>query len=79
MMKRKMMQLAAPIALLLILQSCGTTSTGAGPRTIDTSCLVFKPITFAEEDPYGSDTAETVAQIREHNAKWEELCGGETI
>lgn len=79
MMKLKMMRLAAPIALLLTLQGCGTTSTGASPRTIDTSCLVFGPITFAEEDPSGSDTAETVAQIREHNAKWEELCGGETI
>ena len=78
MIKRKMMQLAAPIALLLILQSCETISTGASPKTIDTSCLVFKPITFAEEDPSGSDTAETVVQIREHNAKWEELCGGET-
>ena len=74
----KMMRLAAPIGLLLILQSCGTTSTGARPEIIDTSCLVFAPITFAEEDPAGSDTPETVGQIREHNARWEELCGGET-
>ena len=50
------------VSLVLILSGCG--------RTVDTSCSAFQPITYSAI----GDTAETVTQVRQHNAAWEALC-----
>lgn len=57
-----------PLAVLslTILTACGAT-TGTGT---DAACLAFAPITFSAS----RDTAETVRQVREHNAAWDALC-----
>ena len=49
-------------ASLLLLFGCG--------KTGDTACTAFVPITYSAV----SDTAETVTQIRQHNAAWTTLC-----
>lgn len=43
---------------------------GACARTVDTACTAFVPITFSAT----KDTAETVLQVRQHNAAWSMLC-----
>lgn len=60
----KRMLLAA--ALTIPLTGCGATLiTGT-----DASCRAFKTITFSG----AQDTAETVAQVREHNAAYRAVC-----
>jgi hypothetical protein len=46
----------------LVLASC--------TRTVDTACTAFMPITYSA----ANDTAETVTQVRGHNAAWVALC-----
>lgn len=53
----------------------------ATPRTADTSCLSFRAISYAVPSVTKQETAEnlfdtaaTVGEIQEHNAKWEALC-----
>lgn len=50
-------------------------------RTVDTGCLVFKPISYANapagqaDDPGNRfDTPATIAEIDEHDAVYERLC-----
>jgi hypothetical protein len=70
------------IAIALTI-SAGLTACGeAEPlRTVDTGCLVFKPIRYANaptgqvDDPGNKfDSAETIAEIDEHDAVYERLC-----
>lgn len=49
-------------SLILALVACTT--------TVDTACSAFQPITYSE----ARDTAETVTQVRQHNAAWTTLC-----
>lgn len=55
------------------------------PRTVSDGCLVFKPLTYANakagqetaDDPGNRyDTPDTIAQIDEHDAVYERICGG---
>jgi hypothetical protein len=39
---------------------------------IDTACQAFEPIRYSR-----NDTAETVRQVRAHNAAWDALCKGD--
>lgn len=57
----------APLALLLPLQACATTTRTS---VIDTSCKSFVAIHYSRKD-----TAGTIQQVREHNAAWDALCG----
>lgn len=56
----------APLALLLPLAACATTT-----RTVvtDTSCKSFVPIRYSRHD-----TAATIQQAIEHNAAYDALC-----
>lgn len=54
------------------------------PKTVNAPCLVFKPLTYANaprgqeraDDPGNRyDTPETIAEIDEHMAVWDALCG----
>lgn len=36
----------------------------------DTACAAFQPITYSA----AKDTAETVTQVRQHNAAWTAIC-----
>lgn len=63
---------------------CLTMLTGCETTTIiDTSCDAFSPISYmcvveVDSDSFKcveGDTAETVKEIRMHNARYEELCG----
>jgi len=65
-----------------MLQACITTQT-TGPAVIDTSCKVFTQISYSCPQPLHSektlcaiegDTAETVEEIKKHNAKYNDLC-----
>lgn len=47
----------------LALAACAT-------RVVDTACTAFGPITYSAV----ADTAETVTQVRQHNAAWSALC-----
>lgn len=51
------------------------------PRTVDTSCVVFKAISYAQlpagqTDDIGNkaDSDQTVAEIDGHNARFDALC-----
>jgi hypothetical protein len=57
----------ASLAVLSMLTACQT-ATPSG--VIDTSCLAFEPVTYSRKD-----TADTVRQIRQHNAAFVALCG----
>ena len=53
-------------------------------RTVDTGCLAFKPISYANapagqvDDPGNRyDTPATIAEIDEHDAVYERLCKAE--
>jgi len=52
------------VVFLSILAACETST-----NVIDTSCAAFKPITWSSRD-----TAETIQEVRQHNAAWESLC-----
>lgn len=43
---------------------------GACARIVDTACTAFAPITYSPT----TDSAETVTQVRQHNAAWVMLC-----
>jgi len=58
------------LALTPMLAGCQTLIPTDETRVIDTSCLALAPITYSTRD-----TAETQAQVREHNAAWNVLCG----
>ena len=62
------MLIRAVLALILItgITACSTTK----PVVVDTSCRAFKVITYSASH----DSAETVVQVREHNAAWRALC-----
>lgn len=36
------------------------------------ACIAFSPVTYSAE----GDTADTVRQVREHNAAWDAVCRG---
>lgn len=52
-------------ASLTMLTACGTTNS-----TATSTCIVFAPITFSAS----KDSPETVMQVREHNAAYDEVC-----
>lgn len=54
------------VASSMILTACVQTPTTA----TDASCLAFGVITFSAS----GDSAETIRQVREHNAVWRALC-----
>lgn len=57
------------ILLATLTASCQTTGSGAiDPGLV--ACASFKPVTWSR-----SDTAQTVAQVKEHNAAGKSLCG----
>ena len=58
--------LCALIPVIALLTGCVTTDTGA----TDVSCLVFEPVRWSL-----NDTAETISQIKAHNAAWKSVCG----
>lgn len=63
-MKTKLMKTILFFGILSGLSSC--------VRMTGDFCLVVKPISYS-----GSrDTQETIYQIRQHNAVYQELCGG---
>lgn len=73
------------IALALTI-SAGLTACGdpERPRTVSDGCLVFKPLSYANaplgqerSDDIGNryDTPDTIAEIDEHDAVFERLCG----
>ena len=39
-------------------------------KTVDTACTAFVPITYSVL----GDSAETITQVRQHNAAWTVLC-----
>ena len=59
-------------------------ATAEPPRTAnDTACIALRAITYANakagqefaDDPGNKlDTAETVKQVQEHNARWRAIC-----
>ncbi len=68
--------LALLLAASLPLTACETLTTASGgtelPPEVDPSrvaCEAFRPITWSR-----SDTPETVAEVKEHNAAWRALC-----
>lgn len=54
------------LATLLALTACQTTRTAGTDKAV---CSIFPPITYSSRD-----TAETVIQIRRHNAGFESYC-----
>lgn len=58
-----------PIRTIAI--ACSLLLAGCTPTVIDTSCTNFAPITYSARD----DTADTVLQVRRHNAAWDAICG----
>jgi hypothetical protein len=54
------------VALISIqISGCKTTDT----VVTDIDCEVFRPVSWSK-----SDTLQTVAQIKEHNAVWRSIC-----
>jgi hypothetical protein len=52
---------------LLILASCATTTASVGTDAV--ACSAFEPIRWSKKD-----TAETIRQVKEHNAAWSAVC-----
>lgn len=48
-----------------ILSGCATTTASVG-----TECVRWKAIYWSKDD-----TVDTIAQVKEHNAVWKQLCG----
>ena len=61
--------LPALILAAAALTGCMTTAGTATDATM-VACEAFRPVTFSG----AGDTAETVRQVREHNAAWEAVC-----
>lgn len=66
------------ILLCAMLPACATP---APPRIVDSSCINFRAISYAQltkgqaDDPGNqADSDETVKEIDAHNAKWDALC-----
>lgn len=66
------------IPITAMLAACGTHER---LRTVDTSCLSFKTISYAQlpkgavDDPGNkADSGQTVTEIEAHNARYEALC-----
>ena len=61
------------LAALPLLAACQTTAPTSGieTRMVDTSCAAFEPIRASR-----TDTQETRAQVRAHNAAWDAICKG---
>lgn len=55
--------------VLFFLTSCS--SLPLDSANLNGFCLVYKPVTFSAKN----DTPETVKQVRENNAVYDELCG----
>jgi len=71
-------KLCAVILLCGMLPACVTP---APPRIVDTSCVNFRAISYAQlpkglaDDPGNrADSDETVFEIDIHNARWDALC-----
>lgn len=61
------------ISLAILTASCKTTDSGVVTTSTDSvrvACSSFEPIYWS-----GSDTLETIAQAKEHNAAGKALCG----
>lgn len=70
--KRKPLVMLSPLILATALAGCITpTNSSATNRTVTNgvACGAFSPITWSSKD-----TAETVLQIKQHNAAWIALC-----
>lgn len=50
------------LASVLLLAAC--------TNTLDVACTAFQPISYSA----AGDTAETVTQVRQHNAAWKAIC-----
>lgn len=64
--------------MLVGLSACATRET---PRIVNTACLNFRALSYAvpsatkpETAENRFDTVQTVADLQEHNAKWDALC-----
>lgn len=71
--RKRMMLALASVTASGLLAGCATLTTAFGAtEAIDTkevACAAFKPITWSTRD-----TDETIAEVREHNAAYAELC-----
>lgn len=75
------MKLNKVFAMLLLAGATSACATLEPPKTVDTSCLAFKVIKFAQLPPGQTNDPEnkadsdlTVDDIMVHNARWEALC-----
>lgn len=66
---------------MMLLVGLAACATPAPPRIVDSSCLAFKTISYAQlpkglVDDAGNvaDSDATVADVESHNARWDELC-----
>ena len=66
--------------MLAGLTACGTAES---PKTVSSACTALRALTYANakagqesaDDPGNRlDTAETVSEVQEHNARWRALC-----
>lgn len=64
------MRLALMLTLLMPVAGCSTMMGFSVPtRFIDTSCQAFKPISWSKHD-----TAETIREVKSHNAAFVKIC-----
>jgi hypothetical protein len=67
---------------MMMLAALAACATVAPPKTVsDVSCAAFKPISFAQlpagqtnDDGNKADSDATVAEIGEHNARFDAIC-----
>jgi hypothetical protein len=64
---RRAMRAALLPMLLLILTGCAMTTASVGTDAV--ACSAFEPIRWSTKD-----TAETIRQVKEHNAAWKVIC-----
>lgn len=64
-----------------MLAMLGACATPAPPRIVNTACLSFKAISYAQlapgvtDDPGNvADSPQTVREIETHNARYDEIC-----
>lgn len=66
--------------MLAGLSACGTAES---PKTVSSACTALRALTYANakagqesaDDPGNKlDTAQTVTDVQEHNARWRALC-----
>lgn len=63
-------RLTLAVLCVMTLSACGATR--ATVMRASAACIAFQPIGFSAS----KDTAETIGQIRGHNAAWDAICGG---